>query len=158
MLFCVLNVVYFCDLQMSIVKHFSVDSVKSIFGTLHKEWSFPLRISSVNMTICRKLRVWSYLLKISVTKNFIFCAVEIKRRLSFNGSFWQAIFEIFQIWTKYARLERIPPPFSYLKNLQAIDASFVIITKISSNEIRETFCEGLRWMCKLFEKNAEQDF
>ena len=43
---------------------------------------------------------------------------------------------------KHARLDRIPPPFPYLKHLQAIDPSFV--TRLSSKEIRETFCEGLK--------------
>ena len=40
---------------------------------LHKKWSFPLRISSVNFF--RKLRIWSHLLKKSLTENFIFCAM-----------------------------------------------------------------------------------
>ena len=35
--------------------------------TLHKKWSFPLKISSVNVT--------SRLLKKSLMENFIFCAV-----------------------------------------------------------------------------------
>ena len=43
-----------------------------------------------------------------------------------------------------ATLERIPPPFPYLKHLLAIDPSFLTITKLSSNEIRETFCGGLK--------------
>ena len=55
-----------------------------------------------------------------------------------------SIFKIFQIWTKYGRLEQIPPPFPHLKHLQAIYPSFVTITKLSSNEIREIFCEGLK--------------
>ena len=38
----------------------------------HKNWSFPLRISSVNVT---KLRIWSNLLKKSLTENFMFCAL-----------------------------------------------------------------------------------
>ena len=56
------------------------------------------------------------------------------------------------------RLERIPPPFPYLKRLHAVDPSFVTITKLSSNEIREIFCDGLKLMCKLSEINALQDF
>ena len=40
--------------------------------TLHKKWSFPLRISLVNVT--GKLRIWSHLLKKSLMENFIFCA------------------------------------------------------------------------------------
>ena len=66
-----------------------------------------------------------------------------------------AIFEIFQIWTRYISLERISPPFPYLKHLQAIEPSF--LTKLSSNEIRETY-EGPKLLCKLFEINAQQDF
>ena len=43
---------------------------------LHKKWIFPLRISSVNMTRSAVLqRIWSHLLKKSLMKNFIFCAV-----------------------------------------------------------------------------------
>ena len=41
---------------------------------LHKKWSFPLRISLVNVTISI-LRIWSYLLRKSSMENFIFCAV-----------------------------------------------------------------------------------
>ena len=32
------------------------------------------------------------------------------------------------------------------------------ITKLSSNEIRETSCEGLKCMCTMFEINVQQDF
>ena len=39
-------------------------------NTLHKKWSFPLRISSVNVT-----KSQSHLLKKSVMENLIFCAV-----------------------------------------------------------------------------------
>ena len=35
-------------------------------------------------------------------------------------------------------------PFSSLKYLQTINPSFLTITKLSSNEIRETFCKGLK--------------
>ena len=34
---------------------------------------------------------------------------------------WPSIFEIFQIWTKCARLESISPPFPSLKHWQAIN-------------------------------------
>ena len=41
--------------------------------SLHKKWSFPFRISSVNVTKKRrKLRIWSHLLKKSFMENFIF--------------------------------------------------------------------------------------
>ena len=41
--------------------------------SLHKKWSFPLRISSVKRDdICRKLRIWSHLLMKSLMENFIF--------------------------------------------------------------------------------------
>ena len=41
----------------------------------------------------------------------------------------------------------------HLKPLQAINPSFVTITKLSSSEKWKTFCEGLRWMWKLSEIN-----
>ena len=37
-----------------------------------------------------------------------------------------------------------PRPFPYIKHLQAIDSSFATVTKLSTNRIRETFCEGLK--------------
>ena len=44
---------------------------------LHKNWSFPLRIFSVNMTKSAKnLWIWSHLLNKSLMENFIFCAVQ----------------------------------------------------------------------------------
>ena len=63
----------------------------------------------------------------------------------------------FRYGKSYARLERISP-VSLLKHLPVIDPSFVTLTKRSSNEIRETFCEGVKWMCKFFEINAQQHF
>ena len=41
--------------------------------------------------------------------------LEIKRRLNFNDFQWQAIFEIFQIWTTYPILERISPYISFFQ-------------------------------------------
>ena len=38
----------------------------------------------------------------------------------------------------------IPHTFHFLKHLQAIDPSFVTITKPLSNKIGETFCEELK--------------
>ena len=47
---------------------------------LHKKRSFPLRISLVNVislvNFFWKLRIWSHLLKRSLTENFIFCLVQ----------------------------------------------------------------------------------
>ena len=45
----------------------------------------------------------------------------------------------------------------FLKHLQAINPSFVTITKPLKNKIGETFCEGLKWICKLFKKNGQKD-
>ena len=59
-------------------------------------------------------------------------------------SLLQAIFEIFQIWTNYTGLKRIPSPFPYVKQLRAIDHSFVTITELfnlylfSDNKIKFT--------------------
>ena len=72
------------------------------------------------------------------------------RRLSFDGFLGLKIFEIFQILTKYARLEGIHPMFPYLKHLQSIDHRFVTIIKPFRDKIGETFYTGLKWMCKLY--------
>ena len=37
-----------------------------------------------------------------------------------------------------------PLPFPYLEHLQVIDPSFVTIPRLPSNEVTETFCEGLK--------------
>ena len=42
---------------------------------------------------------------------------------------------------KHARLEQKLPPFSYLKHLQTVDPSFVIITKPLNNKRGETSWE-----------------
>ena len=55
------------------------------------------------------------------------------------------------MWTAYVRLEQISPFFPYLKHLQAIDPSFVAITKSLRKTIEDTFCKGLKWLCKFFE-------
>ena len=54
-------------------------------------------------------------------------------------------------YLKYFKYERntqykseYPLTFPFLKYLQAIDPSFVTITKPLSNKICETFCEGLK--------------
>ena len=47
--------------------------------------------------------------------------------------------------------------FYFLKYLQAIDPSFVTITKPLSNKIGETLYEGLKWMCTVFEKIGQTD-
>ena len=62
---------------------------------------------------------------------------------------WQAMFPIFRIWTKY---------YPYLKHFQGIYSLLVTITKPLCNKIREAFGEGLKWKCKLFEMNEQEDF
>ena len=55
---------------MSLVK---VSSEVSLGPSLHKKWSFPLRISSVNVTKSAVfLRIWSHLLKKYLMENFTF--------------------------------------------------------------------------------------
>ena len=60
---------------------------------LHKKFSMKDSFSKCDQ-ICRKLRIWSHLLKKSFMENFIFCAAkittpydfcEIERKPSFNG-------------------------------------------------------------------------
>ena len=56
------------------------------------------------------------------------------RRLSFDGFLGLKIFEIFQILTKYARLEGIHPIFPYLKHLQS--STIDLLPSSSHLEIR----------------------
>ena len=55
-------------------------------------------------------------------------------------------------WSEY------PPMFLILKHLQAMNPSFVIITKSLRNKTGETLCERWKCMCKLFEINGQKDF
>ena len=52
----------------------------------------------------------------------------------------------------------IPPKFPYLKHLQAIDPSFVTITKPLSNKILQTCCKGLKIMRKCLEIDGRKGF
>ena len=56
-----------------------------------KKWSFPLRISSLNVTFSF-LRIWAHLLKKSLMENFIFCAVVV----SILYTFWLLIILVLQ--------------------------------------------------------------
>ena len=50
-----------------------------------------------------------------------------------------------------------PSMFPYFRQLQAVDPLFVTITKPISFKIGQTFCEGLKWMYKLFEIDWQKD-
>ena len=55
-------------------------------------------------------------------------------------------------WSKY------PLTFPYLKDLQAMEPSFLAITKLISNKIRERFRKGLKQICKLCETDWQKRF
>ena len=70
--FCFHDSVYLDDTCI-FIKHRRWSS--QIFA-LHKKYSFPLEISSVNVIKYRSsLRIWSHFLKKSLMEKFIFCAV-----------------------------------------------------------------------------------
>ena len=48
--------------------------------------------------------------------------------------------------------------FLYLKHLHAADSSFGTIIKSFSKNIEETFCEGWKWMSKLFDIGEKKKF
>ena len=57
----------------------------------------------------------------------------------------------FQICTKHARLEQIFPWVFIFETFASDWVFFVTITKPWSNQIGETICQGLKWLCKLIE-------
>ena len=63
-------------------------------------------------------------------------------KLSFIDFLWLAVFEIFQIWTKWARLQQI----SLFKTFASNWPSFLTITKLLKKKKIEKFCEGLKWI------------
>ena len=84
--------------------------------------------------------------------------LEIKKRLNFDDFFMAS--DVFNI-SNMNEIRNIgannPLDFLFWNISKKIDLSFVRITKPLSNKIEETFCEGLKWMCKLFEKNGQKD-
>ena len=73
--------------------------------TLHKKWSFPLRISTVNVTNPQfPADIWSHLLKKSLKENFIFCAVSVHAMTTLHCNFvftlyWHRSIFSLQRWT-----------------------------------------------------------
>ena len=66
--------------------------------TLHKKWSFPKYFFCEWDQICRKLRIWSHLLTISLMENFIFCVVLIFVKYYKNFSIIPYNHPCFYLW------------------------------------------------------------
>ena len=80
-------------------------------------------------------------------------------KFNFNDFLWQAIFGTFQTWEQIILVyTKYPSTFSCLKLLQSNNTSFRTIAKPLSNKTREIFCEGFKWMCKLFDVNEQKGF
>ena len=76
----------FVKLQTSVRIKLSLYKKDVVNGfTVHKKWSFPWRISSVNVT----KRIWSHLLKKLLMENFIFYAVLLFFQKSSFIDVWQ---------------------------------------------------------------------
>ena len=73
--------------------------------TLHKKWSFPLRISTVNVTNPQfPADIWSHLLKKFLKENLIFCAVSVHAMTTLHCNFvftlyWHRSIFSLQRWT-----------------------------------------------------------
>ena len=74
--------------------------------------------------------------------------------MNLNDCLLLAIFEIYQVRTKHAGLERRP---GILHCVQAIDPSFAITPKPLMSKTGETLCEGFKWLCKLFETDGQKN-
>ena len=71
-----MSILFLCAVSYKMWLFWNVNFWVRDFFTLHKKWSFPLWISTVN------LRIWSYLLKKSLMENFIFCVVSHNSKTS----------------------------------------------------------------------------
>ena len=82
-----------------------------------------------------------------------------QRRLYFNNFLWLVMFKIFEIVMKHTRLEQIPPSVSLFETFSS-NRPFICNHQqtIKHNKRGVTFCEGLKWMCKLFEISGQKDF
>ena len=71
-----MSILFLCAVSYKMWLFWNVNFWARGFFTQHKKWSFPLRISSVN------LQIWSHLLKKSLMENFIFCVVSHNSKTS----------------------------------------------------------------------------
>ena len=71
-----MSILFLCAVSYKMWLFWNVNFWGRDFFTLHKKWSFPLWISTVN------LRIWSYLRKKSLMENFIFCVVSHNSKTS----------------------------------------------------------------------------
>ena len=71
-----MSILFLCAVSYKMWLFWNVNFWARDFFTMHKKWSFPLWISTVN------LRIWSYLLKKSLMENFIFCVVSHNSKTS----------------------------------------------------------------------------
>ena len=80
------------------------------------------------------------------------------KKLNFNYFLWQAIYEILQIWAKYAILEQMPPYISFFETF-ASNRHFICNhhQTIKSNKIEETFCEGYWNECVNFSRKMDKN-
>ena len=62
--------------------------------------------------------------------------MNLGKRSDYNDLIWLAIFQMFQISMKYARLDLTFP------HLKASEPSFATISKPLRNKTKELFCEG----------------
>ena len=65
--------------QQNLLRNILIQSSVKSEVSLHKKWSFALRISLVNVTKSSvSLRIWLHYLKKSIMESFIFCAVYLR--------------------------------------------------------------------------------
>ena len=58
---------------------------------------------------------------------------------------------------KHARLEQTTTSVSLIETFES-SRLFICNHQQTINKRGETFCEGLKWVCKLFEINGQKDF
>ena len=118
----------------------------SKFTALHKKWSFPFRISSVNVTKSAvSLRIWSHLLKKSIMENFIICAV----LLTEDGGLLQ--------WPPgYYKCSSTPNHLRYFSSWNKITLKKYIKTKLHRKEITNRFSFLIKR--KLLKNRYENDY
>ena len=124
---------------LGLTKEFNQGNLKKKEHSLH--WKNALRLR-----FCVPNVVCLYDLKVSIVKHF-FCGLNQIWIWKLRETWLLIIFYSYQYlkYLKYklyiARLEQAPPMLPYSEHLQAIDSSFVTITKPLSNKIGGKICE-----------------
>ena len=126
----------------------------TIYNICH--WNNALRLS-----FCFSKVVYLYDLQVSIAKHF--SVGSIKSKFGNKEKSWILMILTNDVWNilninETCNIRVNSPSVSLFETFASNWPSFVTITKPLNNKKGERFCEGLKWMCKLFKINGQKVF